>query len=1064
LTLNRASWREECLLIEGELVNGLVQYDALSGADLGPASANGTVYTADQYTIATGCNDTASPIVPDFEPVCNEETGFFDLITIFYQDGVEVNRITEATTLRCLPDVAPVVTTDIDYVCEDGAEFYTQIVTETVDGVVQAPVTSATSLPCVEPAPDHERNVDYLCDQVSGFFIKITEDTIDGVAQPEIQEPTAFPCVQQEAPDIELRKFCDPLTGTIQQAAVAYEGTAIETVISTFDTGIECNKKPADCVKGASTVVFLDNTFTRFNEDYTFEFENADGTTTQIMVAATAGWTAQVDAITAAVAAAYPTSVSESRCNRPGGCGGLLAPPADAQPSGAIFARYTSMLFCPTDPKIPVKATIVDSSNAARIGTTLTLELITTPETRYQICRECGTEGELQFIDGTPVPAADIPACVFECSESIPEAPPAACSTQFDSGCDQLPDGSTVDVIRGYKICEGDELPTITYHVEDDGALVDYNDGNGLVGGFLLDCATGDPIPEPEPECVVACVPCQEGSETGEPVVHQIQDDNTDFSYSYNDDTLKLQGQSPFNSPDAQPFFDAIIACIESGGEAEITFTDQDGNQGVFTANEILDNNGSSGAFGGVGDTSLVQSGKVRTAVTVCSTGAGDVKGSELVTVCGLDELLEKLCLIESNTSPATQIQVLNLCDDVDGDPANFVPVFVQYTIVQGQPLLTEIFSDVALSTPYEIQGILVDCATGEPVDPPAPICSIEDALVPCEGSEALCAHALGGLPVGGTFDISEGGIDWTICGTTYNVGPGVYSWAEMAAAITAASGVQATVVATDPTEAIVISATCCEAGDVQFQIGDDPAVVLARVPELDSAATEGEGCSLTTTGKNDDRRDDKLDEIIGLLGQLVECMCGDCPEDEAPLLTQRCQSYGNPLASGYNNWGDPLEVPDLADEFGITPTANEMWVRIVEFDCGGTSQPQVGQVFGPYTPGAGAADQFFTDLGAAISGTCLAIAPGTGTGAGGSSNVAVDHDPAVDTTLVIQEGVTVGAGPQWFSSAQGFVSRAGVQGDFIESTGVGATSNYAAESDPNNLQSFTEADSCEAI
>lgn len=216
--------------------------------------------------------------------------------------------------------------------------------------------------------------------------------------------------------------------------------------------------------------------------------------------------------------------------------------------------------------------------------------------------------------------------------------------------------------------------------------------------------------------------PAGAGGETGT-TTHQIQDNQTDFSWGYNGTTLKLQGQNPLNSPDAQPAFDSIITCIEDGGTAKITFTNPDGVQGYFEATSVVQGavGDTTGAFSGIGDVAQLQSGKVATMVVVCCGVEGEeAPAAKRVVGCFDEEILSKLCQIEGNTTPKQRIQVLPVCDRlIDGSLVN---IFIKYTFVQCQPVLTELFTDVQLTEVYnnnEPAGELVDCATGEPIEEP---------------------------------------------------------------------------------------------------------------------------------------------------------------------------------------------------------------------------------------------------------------------------------------------------------------------------------------------------------
>jgi len=256
-------------------------------------------------------------------------------------------------------------------------------------------------------------------------------------------------------------------------------------------------------------------------------------------------------------------------------------------------------------------------------------------------------------------------------------------------------------------------------------------------------------------------------------------------------------------------------------------------------------------------------------------------------------------------------------------------------------------------------------------------------------------------------------------------------------------------------------SATACDGSELDSVLGDqgNPSTLTLITYCGDSADIEPREVLFT----EDQCLAAKVDRTNELLETLIGCLCGPCDDDPVGVeLDRRCQAYAHPLTSGYKNWNDTDELDDLADEFGITPTTSEMWVRIIEFDCGGAAQPQVGQVFGPYTPGTNGADDFIDDLEAAIAGTCLAVSNSSvaNTGPNGTTGLHYSYNSGIDATLVIQEGVTVGAGPSWFSSAQGFVVRNGVAGDFIQADGVGSTSNYAAQDSEPGGQ-YADAEEC---
>ena len=259
----------------------------------------------------------------------------------------------------------------------------------------------------------------------------------------------------------------------------------IQTVtISGADTLF--NTEILECAKWSSVVLFWDNTKTRFNRSYEVLVTNADGSTTNLNYGPYAGWTQQVQGMADVLQAAYPSAVVDVRCNfLPNGCGGLLAPPSDAIPSGNIFARYVSAVFCPTDINIPVKFEIVAVNGVDRKPFPMVLEIIETEEKRGWYCKEKGTTGELLDEDCEPVPAADLPACWFTCAELIPEAPLATCETELIPVCDDLNTDATIFAL--FEDC-GDGEILIGYYELVDGALEDYVSQGEIIGEGCVPC------------------------------------------------------------------------------------------------------------------------------------------------------------------------------------------------------------------------------------------------------------------------------------------------------------------------------------------------------------------------------------------------------------------------------------------------------------------------------------------------------------------------------------------------------------------------------------------------
>jgi len=202
----------------------------------------------------------------------------------------------------------------------------------------------------------------------------------------------------------------------------------------------------------------------------------------------------------------------------------------------------------------------------------------------------------------------------------------------------------------------------------------------------------------------------------------------------------------------------------------------------------------------------------------------------------------------------------------------------------------------------------------------------------------------------------------------------------------------------------------------------------------------------------------------MGLISRICEIedkledLCEDCPDAEPVAVDTKCETYNNPLATGYDNWNDTDDLKDLADEYGIALTEPlQLWVRVLEFKCGGVSQVIEGKVYGPYASGSGTA-QFFADLAADTASTCLQVTPTTNPAINGSTTLSVAHDSTKDCTLVLQEGVN---NIDWFSSVFGFMTYQGQGYDFIDNNYNGPIDGTDPET--GNLQ-IAEFENCEGV
>ena len=364
------------------------------------------------------------------------------------------------------------------------------------------------------PPVDFEYDVEFVCDGATNTYTAVVTTTEDGVVVSEVSTPTEISC-DLPAPDYEIYRSC--VDGFVNVVLALVDDTGLTEISSTQLTET-CGGGTPECVKWSSVVVQLDNTGTLFSETHTIEFDNSDGSTTQINVGPFASWSDQITGWAAAMDAAY-AGTYDPRCTT--GCGGLLPPPADAPAQPGIFARYVNGVHCPTDLVIPVGATVVASDNPKRIGRVLPLFTVATPEYRGYRCVGCEDGyGELLFEDGTPVPAADLPVCTFVCSEAIPEPPSAVCATDTFQACDAVP--QIVDDEPVYPLTQDDVVANVfvqvitcggaqtvsTFTLDEDSNLVEYT-----IVGDLVDCVTLEPVTVAPPVCpegaVFECVEIQ---------------------------------------------------------------------------------------------------------------------------------------------------------------------------------------------------------------------------------------------------------------------------------------------------------------------------------------------------------------------------------------------------------------------------------------------------------------------------------------------------------------------------------------------------------------------------
>ena len=309
-----------------------------------------------------------------------------------------------------------------------------------------------------------------------------------------------------------------------------------------------CPDYQTDCRESQEWTYAIDNTGTQTNEDATLTLTLSDGSTlviNQTNQGALSQWTPQIqewgDEIQSAAESAGLAWFVETRCilgeTNPSGCGGFSGPPSEpvgiALWAGGIRARYVNIQICPGQP-VPVSA-VYNSATRPNLEMT-TAGAVLGPINKFKVCVECDAETDVWYIFDKSLGeyrlanAGEIPNCWEPCGTlSLAPAPPDRdCEFFIDLACDDNGDngnqaGYTNQITRRATVCNGEQI-ALEYFVEDPNdptALVEYE----LVGDFV-DCATGEPVPVPEPNCerIGVNVLCFQDTVEGELVKKSIKE------------------------------------------------------------------------------------------------------------------------------------------------------------------------------------------------------------------------------------------------------------------------------------------------------------------------------------------------------------------------------------------------------------------------------------------------------------------------------------------------------------------------------------------------------------
>ena len=303
--------------------------------------------------------------------------------------------------------------------------------------------------------------------------------------------------------------------------------TALEALLDEED----CASGQVDCVESQEWTYGLDNTGTRYNDVATYEMTLSDGTVLPFSQDGSSNsWSEQLTELASNIQTAadnaglvwfseprfvdtYNPSNIDGTIDGPNGTpSGLPGAPSEiiaiALDAGGMAWRYVNIQICPGQP-VPVSARRLTSEIYGDGEYSLTTAgPVLGPVNKFFVCRECGDEPVWYLDDSvTEAEAGQIPNCYEPCGvlSQLPPPPNRECEFQISIACDNNNSTNTVDftntITRRAEICNGQQIAVDYFEQDpdDDAALIPYE----LVGDFV-DCATGEPVPLPDPllDCV----------------------------------------------------------------------------------------------------------------------------------------------------------------------------------------------------------------------------------------------------------------------------------------------------------------------------------------------------------------------------------------------------------------------------------------------------------------------------------------------------------------------------------------------------------------------------------
>lgn len=243
-----------------------------------------------------------------------------------------------------------------------------------------------------------------------------------------------------------------------------------------------CQPKQSECYVSKTAYWLVDNTGTSFAENITYQVTYDDGSTAITSQVPTSNWSNQIIYWqNNTFADGGDKCVEEPRCDDiVGGCGGLAPPPQDVLDNAdlsSIAWRYLNVSCC-YDQKIPVKIEIIAADNSTRIGRKLPLVVFYGEAKQYELCKECGEEGDLFYFNtDSLVQEADYPICLEPCGFDFPTLATPTCVFVNRDACDQNNldvDGNPRSIIINFADCGEGEVVNAIYELDSGGGLIDY--------------------------------------------------------------------------------------------------------------------------------------------------------------------------------------------------------------------------------------------------------------------------------------------------------------------------------------------------------------------------------------------------------------------------------------------------------------------------------------------------------------------------------------------------------------------------------------------------------------